>query len=212
MGAWPAGERHIRNQLPDQVLEIIEDKVEDLRDMVGSVEGQLFRLTLLTSRGERVNPGNAYADWLVVSLFRQWLAENTSPPPAPPQPAPRSRQSSGSHNTHHSRASSLAVTQHQQPPPSTISQNQQIGRTFKLLGNASSSAYLGHEDCKRFLKLTPEHYSREGLRRFEKRMDEMKEMARRVVAPLMRCGLEGEGVAVGYLTCTRVEERDFVWL
>ncbi|KAJ8066669.1 hypothetical protein OCU04_005713 [Sclerotinia nivalis] len=213
VGAWPAGERHIRNQLPDQVLEIIEDKVEDLRDMVGSVEGQLFRLTLLTARGERVNPGNAYADWLVVSLFRQWLAENTSPPPAPPQPLPRSpRHTSGNHNTHHSRASSLTITQHQQPPPSTISQNQQIGRTFKLLGNASNGAYLGHEDCKRFLKLTPEHYSREGLKRFERRMDEMKEMARRVVEPLMRCGLEGEGVAVGYLTCTRVEERDFVWL
>lgn len=214
VGAWPAGERHIRNQLPDQVLDIIEDKVEDLRDMVGSVEGQLFRLTLLTSRGERVNPGNSYADWLVISLFRQWLAENTSPPPPPPpHPLPRSpRHSNSMHQTHHSRGSSLTVTQHQQPPPSTISQNQQIGRTFKLLGNASNSAYLGHEDCKRFLKLTPEHYSREGLKRFERRLDEMKEMARRVVAPLMRCELEGEGMAVSYLTCMRVEERDFVWL
>ncbi|QSZ29522.1 hypothetical protein DSL72_004036 [Monilinia vaccinii-corymbosi] len=214
VGAWPAGERHIRNQLPDQVLEIIEDKVEDLRDMVGSVEGQLYRLTLLTARGERVNPGNAYADWLVVSLFRQWLAENTSPPPPTPQPTSRTpRHASGTNHTHHSRVSSVTITQHQQqPPPSTMSQNQQIGRTFKLLGSASHGAYLGHEDCKRFLKLTPEHYSREGMRRFERRMDEMKEMARRVVAPLMRCGLEGEGVAVGYLTCTRVEERDFVWL
>ncbi|TVY55993.1 hypothetical protein LSUE1_G009356, partial [Lachnellula suecica] len=77
VGAWPIGERHIRRELPSSVLEIIEDKVEDLADMVGKVEGRLFRLTLLNSRGERVSPHSSYADWLVVSLFRQWLADST---------------------------------------------------------------------------------------------------------------------------------------
>ncbi|EHK98638.1 hypothetical protein M7I_5522 [Glarea lozoyensis 74030] len=33
VGAWPSGERHIRHQLPDAVLEVIENKVEDLEDM-----------------------------------------------------------------------------------------------------------------------------------------------------------------------------------
>ncbi|PQE31970.1 seryl-tRNA synthetase protein [Rutstroemia sp. NJR-2017a WRK4] len=202
VGAWPAGERHIRNQLPDSVVETIEDKVEDLRDLVRGIEGQLFRLTLLNARGERVTPSNSYADWLVVSLFRQWLAENTSPPQTPP-PTRSPRQ--------HARSSSLTV---QNPPsaPPPLSQNQQMGRTYKLLGSSSNQAYLNHEECKKFLKLTPELYSRDGIRRFEKRLDEMKAMAREVVQPLMRSYLEGDASGVSFLVCTRVDDRDFSWL
>ena len=42
VGAWPVGERQIRHQLPDTVLDIIDDKVEDLADMIGRAEGRLF--------------------------------------------------------------------------------------------------------------------------------------------------------------------------
>jgi hypothetical protein len=79
------------------------------------------------------------------------------------------------------------------------------------LGN-SPSTYLGHDECKRFLKLTPEFYSRENLKKFERRMDEVKSLAREVVKPLMKCTLQGGAEGVSYLTCTKVEERDFIWL
>lgn len=65
---------------------------------------------------------------------------------------------------------------------------------------------------KRFLKLSPEIYSRESLKKFERRLDDVKAMARELVRPLMRCCLLGDGGAVGYLLCTRVEERDFPWV
>lgn len=55
-------------------------------------------------------------------------------------------------------------------------------------------------------------YTRDNLRKFEKRMEELKGMAREVVRPLMRCSLSGSGEGVGYLVCTRVGEGDYVWL
>lgn len=213
VGAWPAGERHIRGHVGESVMDVIEDKVEDLRDMVRGVEGKLWRLGLENQRGERVSPGNGFADWLVVSLFRQWLADNTSPPPLS-----QSNPASSSQRTHgHGRASSLALTLDRNAPlppsPAAYSQNQQTGRTMRLIGSSSNQAYLNHDECKKFLKGCPELYSREGLKRFEKRMDEVKGMAREVVRPLMRSFLEGDaGAGVGYLVCTRVEERDYVWL
>lgn len=89
-----------------------------------------------------------------------------------------------------------------------------------MLGSASSGGYLGHDECKRFLKLTPELYTRDNLRRFEKRIDELKAMAREVVRPLMGSGLElettsgGRGIADGieYLTCTTLADRDLPWV
>jgi hypothetical protein len=92
-----------------------------------------------------------------------------------------------------------------------------------MLGSATGAGYLGHDDCKRFLKLTPELYSRDNLRRFEKRIDELKSAAREIVRPLMGTGLELEldrdvGGAVGpvtgmmsYLTCIKVQQRDLPW-
>lgn len=188
VGAWPIGERHIRRELPDSVLEIIEDKVEELADMVGEVEGRLFRL-------KSVSPHNSYLDFLVVSFFRQWLADSTSSPPIAARP-PSSRNGASRH-------------QSQAPPPYEASPP--AGRTFRTLG-AFPPTYLGHEECKRFLKLSQELYSRDNLKRFEKRMEELRGLAREVVKPLMRCSLLGGSEAVAYLTCTKVEERDFPWL
>jgi hypothetical protein len=197
VGQWPVGERHLRNTLPQSILEVIEDKVEDVAEVVSRVEGKLFRLSLLTSRGERVTPANGYMDWLVVSLFRQWLAEHISPPPVSKPP---------------SRHSNTSNSQTAPSPPYTPSPLSHLGRTYRLLGSANPSAYLNHDDCKRFLKLTPEGYTRDALKRFERRLEELKGMAREVVRPLMRCGLHLEdGAGVGYLTCARVEEGDFVW-
>ena len=49
------------------------------------------------------------------------------------------------------------------------------------------------------------------MKKFERRLEEMKAMAREIVRPLMKSSLLGEGSNVGYLVCTRVEERHFPW-
>jgi hypothetical protein len=216
VGAWPVGERHIRAQLPESVLEVIEDKIEDLEDLTGKVERKLFKLTLFTPRGDRVTPHNSYLDWLVVSFFRQWIADQTSPAPTPPPSSARTissrdghqrlRHSSRSYNSHNQSLTSPTSLNLSQPQP----QNNQ-GLTYRLLGGPPTG-YLNHEDCKRFLKLTPEFYSREGLKRFEKRLDEMKAAAREIVKPLMMSQLEGLADGVNYLVCTRVGERDWPWI
>jgi hypothetical protein len=199
VGQWPIGERHLRHTLPESVLEVIEDKVEEVAEMVSRIDGRLFRLSLLTSRNERVTPANSYLDWLVVSFFRQWLSEHTLPPPVK---RPSSR---GSHNG--------ATSPNEGPlPPSPPTALSHLGRTYRLLGSPNPSAYLNHDECKRFLKLSPDGYSRDSLKRFERRLDELKAQAREIVRPLMRCGLQLEdGEGVRYLTCARVEEADFVW-
>ncbi|KAI1084380.1 hypothetical protein F5B20DRAFT_293936 [Whalleya microplaca] len=251
VGQWPAGERSIRHSFPEIVLDIIEDKVDELEETVSRVEGRLFRLNLTNSRGERVSPNNSYLDWLAVSLFRQWLADNTSPAPPPPLPpahaSSRSRPGGGSGGRPSHDSSSGGVggnpsssTRALVAAPTTTSlapSLASVGRTYRILGSpsgsSSSGAFLGHEECKRFLKLTPELYSRENLRRFEKRVDELKSAAREVVRPLMGSGLELDlergaappsgnshmsagavspiGGMMGYLTCVRVMERDLPW-
>ncbi|KAK9801021.1 putative BTB domain-containing protein [Seiridium cardinale] len=207
VGQWPAGERSIRSALPEIVLDIIEDKVDELEETISRIEGRLFRLNLTNSRGERVTPGTSYLDWLAVSFFRQWLADNTTPAPPPP-PAPDRRGGSSSAN----RSAPVAPVL-----PSLAT----VGRTYRMLGSPSGAVYLTHDECKRFLKLTPDLYSRDNLRRFEKRIDEMKNAARELVRPLMGTGLELElsnpgkdgttASPVGYLTCVRVVERDLPW-
>ncbi|KAJ5950850.1 uncharacterized protein N7479_009263 [Penicillium vulpinum] len=229
VGQWPAALPCLRNgsyaPLPDSLLDLIEDKVEDLEDLKARVESKLLRLSLTTSRGERVGPSNAYLDWLAVSLFRQWLIESTTPPPAPilknsgPSDGPAQPTASASHPTTTPRSTAS-------PDPSA--------RIYRLIGSSSAQAYLPHEELKRFLKLHPTSsagslYTRETLKRFARKMDEMKQLARDIVKPLMRNFLELElkspdqpptGIAgprentpigLPYLTCTRVEDIDLPW-
>ncbi|KAI9841569.1 MAG: hypothetical protein M1837_000615 [Sclerophora amabilis] len=197
VGQWPASANHIRTQLPEQVLEVIEDKVDELEDVKSQIEGRLFRLTLTTPRGERVTPANGYLEWTVVSLFRQWLAENTTPPATPRQKDPPRTGDPRNHP----------------PLPSTPTQYN-TGKVYRLVGTGGSS-YLTHDELKRFMRLQPESYSRETMKRFERRMEELKSLAREIARPLMRNFLEldiaKDGGGLGYLTCTRVEERDFPW-
>ena len=196
VGQWPSGSNSLRHNLPESVLEIIEDKVEELKEMKEKTEARLFRLALTTPKGERVSPSNAYLDWQALSLFRHWLAENTTPPPPPiPKVAPNAE-------------ARRPIAPHPQPPPLNS------GTLYRLLGTGGSS-YLGHDELKRFLRIRPDDYTRDSLKKFEKRMDEIKCIAREVVKPLLRNYLEldmgKDGGALGYLTCTKIDEADFPW-
>ena len=196
VGQWPSGSSQLKHTVPPDVLEVIEDKVDELQERKLKTEARLFRLTLTTARGERVTPSNAYMDWLALSLFRQWLAENTTPPP-PPVPKTSDAQQRAPHSQQQ---------QQQQPPPLNS------GSLFRLLGTGGSS-YLARDEMKKFVKLRPDDHQRDTLKRFEKKMDEIKGLAKEIVRPLTRSCLEldvgRDGGGLGYLTCTRVDEEDF---
>lgn len=195
VGQWPAGTNQLRGQIADGVLDLIEDKVEDMDELKSKIEVKLFRLSLMTSRGERVSPSSNWLDWMAVSLFRQWLAENTTPPPAPILKTPRNGN---------------ATPVPRQGAPNSASFN--TGRVFRLLGQGGAG-YLNHDECKRFLRLQHDQYNRENLKRFERRIEEIKIKAKDAVKPLMRNFLEldlREG-GLPYLTCTRVDPQDFPW-
>ncbi|KAF3040473.1 hypothetical protein E8E12_004786 [Didymella heteroderae] len=189
VGQWPTALPQLQNAVPDSVLDLIEDKVEDMDELKLKIEVKLFRLSLTTSRGERVSPSSNWLDWMAVSLFRQWLAENTTPPPAPILKSPRNGGAT--------------------PRPQ---ESFNTGRVFRLIG-AGGPGYLGHDECKRFLRLQHDQYNRENLKRFERRIEEVKNKAKDAVKPLMRNFLEldlREG-GLPYLTCTRVDLQDFPW-
>lgn len=192
VGQWPAGAGQVsRGSVDNVLLDLVEDKVEDLEDAKARVDGKLFRLSLTTTRGDRVNPASGWLDWLAVSLFRQWFADSTT---APPQGILKDGASSSKRAT---------------PSPDAA---------YRLLG-VGGQAYLAREELKRFLKLHPENYSRENFRRFERRIDELKHLGQDASKPLTRSfsemdvDREGGGSKVQYLTCTRVEDRDFnfIW-
>ena len=201
VGQWPQGENQLRGRAPEQVLELIEDKAAELEEMQTKIELKLYRLTLTTSRGERVTPQNAYLDWLAMSLFRQWLAERTTPLPAPILKEPA--RTDASRNEHASVAAQNAA-----------SVPVRLGRVFRKMG-AGGDAYLTRDELKKFLKLQPEEYSKDTLRRFERRMERMKNLAEDVVRPLMRNFLEldlgRDGGGLPYFTCTKITEDDYPW-
>ncbi|KKK14612.1 hypothetical protein P175DRAFT_0467989 [Aspergillus ochraceoroseus IBT 24754] len=233
VGQWPAGLPHLRNgpysPLPHAVLDIVEDKVEDFEDIKARIDSKLLRLTLTTSRGERVTPHNAYLDWLAVSLFRQWLVDSTTPPPS-------SILKNNSHSIHNNNSSNHSSRGPAASTPTTPSAPRPTdllpssatptpvssARVYRLIGSTSTQAYLPHEELKKFLKVHPTPsaeslYTREVLKRFERKMDEIKRLAREIVKPLMRNFLEldlkaGEfNDSIPYLTCIKVEDEDIPW-
>jgi hypothetical protein len=224
VGQWPLAAPQLRGQVDSSVMELLEDKVDELNEIEERVEAKLWRVNLTTSRGERVTPHNDFLSWLAVSLFRQWYAENTTPTP-PGILKDTTRPGSGttgpsttraaSRSSHHVASQRTQSSQPQPPPPITT------GRIYRQIGSADSSAYLVRDQLKRFLKspaaqLGTDLYNRENLRRFERRVEEVKNLARDIVKPLMRNFLELDlrdfgPAGLGYLTCTRVETRDLPW-
>lgn len=184
IGQWPLGEAMIRSQLPPDVVLLIEDKAEDLDIMKARVESRLFKLSA-TVNGARANPTSNWLEWLAVSLFRQWLAENLHG--SPPPPLPNATRSA---------------------PPARVPE----GRIFRLL-HMGGESYLAHDELKRFLKLQPESYSRDNLRRFEKAMDAVKVQARELVVGLMSNALQMDAAdgRFAYLTCMGVDEGEWPW-
>jgi len=225
IGQWPSAYPYLKPsgqttsyEVPQSVIDLIEDKVDELEETKSKVEAKLFRLTLTTSRGERVNPSNDYLGWLAMSLWRQWVAENTTP-----EVRGILKNTPTSTSTAIARPSSGNSTR--PPPPSAPSSAAQTGRIYRLIASTDSQSYLPHEELKRFLKLAPTAspaaslYTRDNMRRFERKVDEVKNVARDIVKPLTRNCLEldlrllgdGNGGGLGYLTCMRVEEDELPW-
>lgn len=249
VGQWPSALPYLNPSeqnggtgydIPTTVIHLIEDLVDELEELKQKIEMKLFRLTLTTSRGERVTPSNDYLGWLAMSLWRQWLAENTTPEVRgilKNAPTAISAQRPGSGHSAQPPPSRPTQSIPRQPPPpyqltspiSVPSPSIASSRIFRLIASPSSSeAFLSHDELKRFLKIQPTAsstplYTRDNVRRFERKMDEIKNVARDLVKPLTRNCLEldlrtlseaGSGAGtggLGYLTCTRVEEDDLPW-
>lgn len=204
VGQWPsAAGQFRRGDVDGSLVDLIEDKVDDLEELKARVDLKLFRLSLTTSRGERVTPTTSMADWLVVSLFRHWLAEQTAP---------------ASQGILKDGAASSSVAGKRRTSGASASVRA-AGRAYRQLA-AGDGAYLGREELKSFLKLqTGVAYDRDSLKRAERRMGELKHQARDAVKPLTRSFLELdadpriETAELPYLVCTRVDDRDFdyVW-
>ncbi|KAG5968980.1 hypothetical protein E4U57_002419 [Claviceps arundinis] len=207
VGIWHLSQKIPDLDIPDFVLDIAEGKVHELQGNISRVEDQLFRLNLTTEQGQRVTASNDCLGWLVVSLFRQWLTDNTE---AQIGPAYNSESESESDDGHVSDEDSAAI----QP-------NFGICQAYRTLGSDSPSAFLDHNDCEEFLALNPQLYTPENLDRFEKRMADLKALARDVVRPLLHNSLElnvdGPNISWEaldkpvYFTCTTVEDEDIPW-
>jgi hypothetical protein len=206
VGQWPLAEASLRGQVPQHVVDLVEDKVDEMDETRQRVEAKLWRLTLTNSRGERVTPSVSWVDWLVMSLWRQWFAENTTPGPvgilkdknSPPANLAPLSSSSGRTST-------------ARPPAAPLPAHVSMARVYQLI---ASQAYLNQDDVKRFLKLSPELYSRDNVRRAVRRLDEMKNLAQDAVQPLTRNFLELDATrdgATSYLTCVRVLETEWPW-
>lgn len=162
--------------------------MEDLDHLKNRVETKIFRLNLTNGRGERIGPSTGYIDWLALSLFRHWIEEHTAPVKV-----------------------GILKDSARAPRPQPTTSGRAV-EAYQMLA-AGGQAYLSHDECKRFLKLRPSEYSRDNMRRYERRIDELKNLATEAVRPLARCSLQTEdGTNFDYLTCLRVDERDFHYL
>ncbi|KAG6100569.1 hypothetical protein E4U30_004389 [Claviceps sp. LM220 group G6] len=205
VGIWHLSQKIPDLEMPDFVLDMAERKVHELQENVSRVEGQLFHLSLTTEQGYRVTPSNDYLGWLAVSLFRQWLTDNTKT-----QIGPAYNSESEGGDNHHSDDPDT-------PVPPTFG----ICRAYRDIGSDSPSAFLNHNDCEAFLALNPQLHTPENLVRFEKRMADLKALARDVVRPLLHNSLElnvdGPNISYEtldkplYFTCTTVEDEDIPW-
>lgn len=188
-----------------------------------------------------MTPQNDFLGWLAVSLFRQWVAENSTPevrgilknstPQQQQQGPPAAQGQAGAPAAPPPNPNPPAP-----PPPPAQHPAMTSGRIYRLLGSTNPEAYLGQSDLKRFLKTAADPfglssrssrssssnslYNKENLRRFERRVGEVKNLARDAVRSLTRCCLEGgmgggggeEGTGgLGYLVCMRVEEGECPW-
>ncbi|KAG6100568.1 hypothetical protein E4U30_004388 [Claviceps sp. LM220 group G6] len=198
VGIWHLSQKLPDLDIPDFVLDMVERKVHELQEDVSRVEGQLFHLSLTTEQGYRVTASNDYLGWLAVSLFRQWLTENIC------------NSESESDNDHH-------IDDNNTTGPSVFD----TCRAYRDIGSDSPSAFLDHKDCEAFLALNPQLHTPENLVRFEKRMADLKALARDVVRPLLRNNLELNVDSPNisweildkplYFTCTTVEDDDIPW-
>jgi hypothetical protein len=241
VGQWPLAAPQLRGQVDAHVLELIEDKVDELREMEEKVESRLWRVNITTRAGKRVTPSDDFLSWLAVSLFRQWFAENTTPPMSGILKDTTSRTTAARPDSSHTQQASARATSRSSSHNHAASQRvpavQQatpaapicMGRVYRQLGSSDPNAYLSRDELKSFLKAPGPQlgggellYNRDNLRRFERRFDDIKALARDAVRPLMRNHLEldlrdlqaaggGVGGGLGYLTCTKIEDRDFPW-
>ncbi|CAD6503353.1 BgTH12-03019 [Blumeria graminis f. sp. triticale] len=93
--------------------------------------------------------------------------------------------------------------------PSSISPKVllKIGRS-----NPSSPSYLRHNECKSFLKLTSDSlYTHDNLKYFERRLEELRSMAREAVKPIMLSKLNDKLTSNDYLVCVGLEAGEWPW-
>ncbi|KAG5970214.1 hypothetical protein E4U56_007912 [Claviceps arundinis] len=208
VGRWCLYQNRPDLDVPDSVLDIAEGKVHELQGNISRVEDQLFRLNLITEQGQRVTPANDYLGWPVVSLFRQWLADNIKP-----QALSVLNNESERDEGHHSNDNNEII-------PSIVSSVFDTYRAYRTLGSDSPSAFLGHKNCEAFLALNPQLYTPENLVRFEKRMADLKALARDLVRALLHSSLELDVDSPDmseafykpyYFTCTTVDDDDIPW-
>ncbi|KAG6049310.1 hypothetical protein E4U33_000886, partial [Claviceps sp. LM78 group G4] len=214
------GNSHLRP--PSIVSDMVNNRRGELRDMVSRVEGQLFRLNLPTEHGV---PAGNHLDWLVVSLFRQWLADNITPQP---QPKRNDKSDSGSNNTnnaqnvHHNNQNNPArMPPPHVPPagstPSIIVPSKAISCGYQLLSSTNPSVFLDYNDCNALLRHNPQLWTSQNLDLFVWRMSELKALARDLVLPLLRCSLQldlASSIETGsmfYFTCTTLKDDDLPW-
>ncbi|POS85226.1 hypothetical protein EPUL_005647 [Erysiphe pulchra] len=239
LGRWPEIEYYIRERLPSCVTTLMQDKFRDLKELVRRVEINLWSLTLYTAGGMRVTPQNSYLDWLVISFFREWLAENSFIPSSlsTTKNIRASKVSKASIEselkTREQSCCEMIIQKDDLQTPSHKIHDQISSKTSHLLSSSNSQyihdfhtifpstlldigrstpsapIYLGHEECKRFLKLNENSCTLNCLKTFELRLEELRALARQVVKPVMESQLSNGSHMEEYLVCIGVKAGEW---